>query len=382
MPTIEETTHVAEGLLQQVWGRAVRLDTPAEVLAEHGWPTVLRCTVSGGERDSVIVKTYRSWAPYDPTRAEGPATGLFAEWAALAMLDEDLSNNGQIPKLHASSRDDGVLIIEDLGRGSTLEDVLIGDDDMTARNAVVELGRVLARVHGSTVGRRARYEQIRSALGPLVQLRTWIDTRWTDAMEALRMLEIEIPHRAARELERTRVAIAEPGRWGGVCHSEPGSDNAIVPSGRLRLIDFEASYWGHVAADVAFPRMAFGHLPVVGALPASVVDEFEDAYADEFSKMQPDLASKLSAAIDAASVWLALECLGAHYKLSFDETNAPYGGERGRRQLGSQWTQIAQRCDGAIGELARGVLDGFTRVWQAEVVPVLSTYAAFQGMQR
>ncbi len=159
MPTLHETIAAAEGLLQRHWGPALRLDRDGEVLSEHGWPSVVRAAVADAPdgRQSVIIKTYRSYRPYDPDDPTSPASELFAEWAGSALLAELVPDEPALAGVVTGDRELGVVVIDDLGSGPSLDDLLAGGPTAAIELAFDELARVLASVHGAILGQLAAF---------------------------------------------------------------------------------------------------------------------------------------------------------------------------------------------------------------------------------
>lgn len=382
MPSLTESITAAEVILREAWSGDVRLDPVGETLAYHAWPTVIRAHVTTAPRpvDSVIVKTYRSWAPYEPSRPGGPASGLFAEWAALAFLHDRMASEDAVAKLYGGDRALGVIVLQDLGRGCTLDDVLEGNDPVVAETALLDLARTLARVHGASMGGESAYLEMREQLGPTRDRREWLDHVWRSALTTLAELGVDTSGRVRDALHTLRFSMTEPGPWAGLRQSEPGSDNVLIVDDRAKLLDFEGSAWGHVLVDAAFPRMSFGHLPARGRLPDEVVRNFERAYLEELGTLHGWAAVEGPDRLVSAAAWLALECLAACFKVSLDEGRSPYGGARGRAQLVCQW-QRAREARPEFSGLADAVLDRLRRAWQLERAPELPIYAAFEGLE-
>src|SRR5260370_12687717 len=112
--------------------------------AQHGTspcPWVTRCTVAaetGVVPGSVIVKVRR---PSGHLRCE---PGQFHnEQAALEFLTVTGSAAG--PRLLAADNEAGILVMQDLGRGPALEDLLVGSDSSVAEHGLVAFAAALGR---------------------------------------------------------------------------------------------------------------------------------------------------------------------------------------------------------------------------------------------
>ena len=60
------------------------------------------------------------------------------------------------PRLYASDRQAGMVVLEDLGAPRTVQEALYGTDREAATAALVASGSCLAQLHGLTYGQRAR----------------------------------------------------------------------------------------------------------------------------------------------------------------------------------------------------------------------------------
>lgn len=371
MPTVEQTISAAESLLRDAWGR-VCLDRHGEVLSEHGWPTVLRVSASGNTpASSVIVKTYRSWAPYDPADPTSPASGLFAEWSALEVLNDLLPDEGGLPKLYAGDRDRGVVVMQDVGCGPSLEQVLLGSDERLAMTALAGVSRVLGRVHNVSAHQRDRYNTSRASLGPEPDHVAWAEGMWSRAERALHELGVSPSPSVTDTLTSIGAKVTTPL---ALCHTEPADGNVVVVNGHAVLLDFEGSRWGDPAVDAAFPRTAFGHLPTAGRLPHAIVLDLERTYTAELGDTRASVKDELR----QAAVWIALVTLGCYYRTSHDDSLARFGGRPMRERLGSQWSRVAADYEGHdLGEMATNVTKAMSRAWGADRVPELPIYPAF-----
>lgn len=262
MPTMAETIHAAETLLQDKGYSAVTLEPSGQGLSGKGWPTVIRTRVYGQpEIESVIIRTFKDWAPFDPDDPNSPAVGLFAEWAALEFLNERLPGVQQIATLLAGDRDLGVLVMSDFGQAPTLDEILLRSSRTEVERYLRQLAKVLARIHGASIGQEQAYRQIYANLGPLpkdTSLQRYLD----QSLEVLDQLEIEMSSEDQALVSQVTSFVLTPNEWTGLQHLEPGADNLIVVDGEIRLIDFEGSSWRNVLRDVAFPSMASGHLGI------------------------------------------------------------------------------------------------------------------------
>src|SRR5262245_38538776 len=106
--------------------------------------------------------------PYDPDDPdpEGRAALLHNEWAGYAWLGTLPALRGVTPRLLGGDRALGLLVLEDLGPGESLADLLLGSDPVAARAGLQAYAATLGRLHAATAGRFAEYRAVRTALGP------------------------------------------------------------------------------------------------------------------------------------------------------------------------------------------------------------------------
>lgn len=91
---------------------------------------------------------------------------LFAEWSALAMVNDLDLDPPVAPRLLGGDTTAGVIVMERLLPGPSLATLLLGADKEAARRGLVALGGTLGRLHAGTIGRSREFELRRSSLGP------------------------------------------------------------------------------------------------------------------------------------------------------------------------------------------------------------------------
>lgn len=304
---------------------------------------------------------------------QSPASGLFAAWAGAELISQRLPDERAFASVLAGDRDAGVIVVEDLGRGTALDHLLENATAAVLADAFDDLARVLAAMHGATLGQFDRFAAIHSRMGPMPDDQSR-QRYWAEALSVLDTLGVTRTRHAAA-LEEIEAAGLTDGGWPGLRHTEPGFDNVRLVDGRIVLVDFEGSLWGNVLHDVAFPAMAFGHMPSTSAVPEAVVQRFEDRYFDHLRKTHPDLAVRGPAELPAAKAWLAMEFLGGSFSHFESEKWAPWGGARARAQAVSQWRVV--RNQPGFARLAEDVLRGLATRWQTADPPALPIAPGF-----
>lgn len=269
-----------------------RLLRPRTVVATEGlggdWAPVVRATLDDGSR--VVVKERRrhggGWG-FDPAN-------LRNERAALEVLGHVGADAG--PVFVAGDDDAGVVVMTDVGRYPTVEQLLLDPttDEAVATWALVEHGRALGRLHAATatpavaeafVDRRSRlgpedpYDpaqaRVRYVANDLRQL-------WTETAEFARALAFTPPgDGAADDLERLLAELAEPGPFLALTNLDASPQNVVLGEERAWIVDFEGAGMRHLGVDACMLRFPFPNYGHWSVLPEDVRAAMESAYREE-----------------------------------------------------------------------------------------------------
>ncbi|MFI5912007.1 hypothetical protein [Dactylosporangium sp. NPDC051541] len=207
------------------------------------------------------------------TRRPGDTAGR--ERAALAFLGAIGSDAG--PRLLGHG--DDFVVMEDLGRGPALEDLLVGDDPAAATAGFVAFAAAVGRMHAATRGRAdefyAELEPVDRRLDRITLAGHTLPEWWS----AVRDLNLDPP---ADALEELLAWMAEPGPVMLVLSSgDIAPQNCRMGQegdGRVRLLDFEGAKFQHALLDAAHLRLPFYGPPCWGRIPAAVGAAVESAY--------------------------------------------------------------------------------------------------------
>nr|PZN34566.1 MAG: hypothetical protein DIU80_02550 [Chloroflexota bacterium] len=239
-----EALAAAERALGAELGGEVALGRP-EVLRDATRCVVARCRVRAAAPApaTVVVKALRDDA----------ATG-FTEWASLLFLADQPGAAGVAPRLLAGDVARRVMVLEDLGAGETLEDVLGGHSPRRAFAALRGLAGAMARLH--IADGEERFAAIRAALpaaaglGRGAEAERWLAGR--PAIEAwLAATGVPAPRGLGGCMERLAATYAEPGPWLRFTHGDPAPSNNHLARGVARLVDFEYGGFRHALYDIA-----------------------------------------------------------------------------------------------------------------------------------
>lgn len=301
------------------------------------WPWIARCAVQGPPGwgvTSVIVKTRR---PNDHWRASDTTS---RERTALTFLEEVGSDAG--PGILAHDDALGFVVLEDLGSGSALEDLLVGDNPDAATAGLVALAQTVGRMHASTRGRQdAFYAHLQdSGVSPHRDRVSLANTPLSEYWSTLCLLAaghdgLPDATAASRDLDDVLAWMSEPGPMLVLSNGDLAPQNCRLSRGSARLLDFEDAKFQHALLDAAHLRLPFYGGPCWSRLPTQVASMAESAYRDEFAKTCPSvLGEQTYAAGMAASTaaWAVVRLVRLPKLLAGDEPH-PMGFSRRGQML-------------------------------------------------
>ena len=304
-------------------GSAVTLDG-ARPLTE-GWcnarspnPRVLRCTADDGR--TVVVKMRRP--PGDPRGRDG----FRREFQALLLLAELGCDAG--PRLLATDDSAGLLVLEDLGAGPALEDLLVAGDPDAATAGFVALAEAVGRMHVATLGQA----------GDLGPPRFDVRDHW----------------RRVGELTDTAAAGGDVAALTEVLASGPmalsngdlAPQNCRLTGGRARLLDFEDAACQHPLLDAAHFRLPFYGGPCWARIPDAVGARVEEAYRRVTGRADDRAYAEGMAA--AVAAWTVIRLVRLPKLLAAD---APH--PMGFSRRGQLLDTLRAGADAAAGHLPR-----------------------------
>lgn len=254
---------------------------PVDVAGIHGlgspWAPVDRVDFVRdypGIGRSVVVKTRR----HGEAGWGGHRSNLIAEHRALVLL----SGAGLRVAPGVVGFDDtaGVLVMDDLGSGPSVEDSLFSANPDGAMAALVGLAASTGLVHASTC-------MIEDAIWNETSLFIQgIDRPWRQlAADAVR-LGFPDPDPVASDVAALAAVIRDP-RWRTLTHGDLTPANALVDDSGVRLIDFEAAGPRHALLDGAMLRLSFPQYGRWAAVPENIVEAMEHAYRTELARGLP-----------------------------------------------------------------------------------------------
>ena len=236
------------------------------------WAPVRRLSLDNGS--TVVVKTRRE--------ESGPWGG------EAAVLDNErrgfelVSGLGidVAPRLLAADEELGIVVMTDVGTGPSVQDLLFGENAADATAGLVALARTTGVLHGASAGIEHQWQERATFLDRTFEF-------WPELRDAAADLDFPAPAGVSADLEALESDLADP-RFRVFVHGDLGPNNAVLASGRARLVDFEGSGFRHFALDAASLRLPFPAYGYWAVLPAGVIAAMDEAYRAELSRGWPD----------------------------------------------------------------------------------------------
>ena len=241
MSAVDEAVAAAAAALAGRWP-GLRLSDP-EILDGSDRTVVLRAAVTGAPVPSVIVKVHL---------LDEPREAVVREPAGLSLLP-----HGRPEVLALLDKPPGI-VLEDLGPGRDLADLLLGDDPAAATAGLHGWATALARLQRSTLGAGPAFAaelaghaaRLGLPVPPVDPMSAVLDDAARLLVEQLPRLGIDPPAAALEELRSL------DGRLGTSFHALTPADacpdnNRETEAGWV-LLDFEGAQVRHVAWDAAY----------------------------------------------------------------------------------------------------------------------------------
>lgn len=319
---------------------------------------------AGGAPHSVVVKRFKS----------EPARGL-DEWAALEHLGSLGLASPPAPRFLGGDLERGCFVMEDLGSGPSLEDLLRSREPGAAAragDALVDIARVAGALHAGGRARAGEFDRRRDALArrPVTPLRAAADSLRA-APAALGAWLAATGAAAAPGLEEAAAALArageDPGDWATLTHGDMAPSNNLLAADGWRLLDFEYAGVRHALYDTLFWTLFC-------PFPAGITERADEAYraamADAFPAAREDREYARARAQVAAARTLELLRWESPALLARDHGWAP--GLTARGAVLWHLARFLAAAEGGAPALAPivatlGALEGSLRIrWSAE----------------
>ncbi len=302
------------------------------------WRHVTRYTIqadTGLVPSSVVVKVRR---PAVHRRSEPDQ--FHNEQAALEFLT--VSGSAVAPRLLTADNEAGILVMEDLGTGPALEDLLAGCDAFRAEQGFVAFSAALGQMYAATAGHATEYYQLRRRHGPVDPSFDRISIFGIDIERAFRRLQEITASRSSipplrnigSDVDEILRVLSEPGPYLAFSNGDTSPANCRMSDNGLRFLDFEHACFRHALLDVAAVRFPFPACPCWSRLPEEVGQRAEDAYRKEMARSCPailDQAGYAHRLTAACAAWTMVRMVRLP-KLEMADAPQPMGFSR-RGQL-------------------------------------------------
>jgi aminoglycoside phosphotransferase (APT) family kinase protein len=353
---------VAAGVLASAWGERTEIRT-----AELIWNRRHIVRLHLGDGHSVVLKRRGDQRPQG-----GQDRSFGAELAVLEYLNA--MPVPVAPRLLGADPDAGILLIEDLGPGTSLADSLLAEDRARAEADLVAYARALGALHAWSIGRPgnlaglwARYAH-GAPPGPA----------WLGAAERHRDVFLEVVARldvpadgVTGEISQMTAMLAGTG-YAGLVHGDACPDNVHLAGGVCRIFDFETSGWGCVALDATYLQAPFPSCWCFASLPAAVAAPAVTVYRNCLQDAGIELGRDWDA-VTAAAMAAFLIARGPMISAALDE-DRPWGTTTMRPRLLTwlrTFTGTASRAGvlPRLADLAATLHDQLSRRWPGLVIP-------------
>jgi hypothetical protein len=400
----------AERVLAQTFGGAVRLEEPQGVwvFPDECRRTLQRATVLDGPSGmpaTVILKRIHGEDPFDPedvrpiggSRGDGTvAWRLIGEWTGTQFLGSLPHEPPLSPRCYGGDRAEGFVVLEDLGAGARILDLLLGDDPFRAEAALLSYATVLGRIHALTMGREAEYEGLRSALtAQTIRYREFeaglFPRNWRRIQELREGLGLSWPAGADDDVERVSAAAGEPGPFLAFTQGDYAPANDMVIGGEVRLFDFERGAFRHALFDGVVKRHL--HPWRQHRYPEVVQRRFETRYRAELARGCPEAADDerfTRADLEMRAAWmlrnasgdLAAALAGEWWSGEGPAGEQPPPQPTVRQYLLLMLDDFAAATEAAghlerLGDIARRLANRLRALWQPELyeLPLFPAFA-------
>lgn len=306
----------AEKLLTETFGGKVQLGE-GEDLEGSGRSKVVRFKLLERPQtapESVVVKQIVVEAA-DPKLLDEAMTRNYNDWAGLQFLSDVGGKASPAPQFYAGDREAGLIVLEDLGSGMQLNDLLLGNDPEAATQGLYQFSTTLGRMHALTIGKEAEFDRVYTSLKPRAKGPTLFGRDYevlaTIFQQTAKTMDMEISPQIEKELTALIASLNNPGPFLAYTHSDPCPDNCLLTDTGLKLVDFEFGEFRHALLDGVYGRILFPTCWCVSSLTDEIVLEMERCYRAELIKGCPEAADdKLfyRAVIEACACWALNTC--------------------------------------------------------------------------
>jgi Ser/Thr protein kinase RdoA (MazF antagonist) len=248
------------------------------------------------------------------------------------------------PRLLGADAGAGILIMEDLGQGVSLADVLLTGERERAEAGLVAYARALGSMHAWTMHWAAGWAG--PGGHPAMERGPWWLRAIANGKEPFLAVagSMGLPSEGvAAEIDHITPMLRERGNL-GLVHGDPCPDNVLLFGDACRIFDFEIAGWGSVVLDAAYLLAPFPSCWCFADLPAEVAVPALDAYRETLGAAGIGLGSQWDAGVAAALAgWIVAR--GGTLTEVLDEDSS-WGTTTMRPRLLAWLRNVMDRADG------------------------------------
>ncbi|UYM04165.1 phosphotransferase [Solicola gregarius] len=212
-----------------------------------------------------------------------------APWAREVSGLEAADDPAIAPRIHGTLSDPKVVVLEDLGKASSVADALSGRSPSNAARAVYAWTDTMARLHVRTRDRGAEFAErlgSRAPHAPAHAVPAMLDTAATTLEGQLGSLGLTPPSGSLDLLRGLGETLGTNGR-AALSPADACPDNNVRRRHGLALIDFEASEYRHIAWDIAYLLVPWPSCWSSWRLPDRVATAAFERYRRHVSRALP-----------------------------------------------------------------------------------------------
>ena len=291
----------AENRLNQCLGAKITILPNPVILKDTERNLCLRCELhheDEGKNSSVILKKI----VYQPTCG-------YNDWASLQFIAQTGSPSVQAPRFMLGEVEKEYFLMEDLGAGQSLEDLLNGSCRESVHQYFREFARQMAQLHGLSTGRESEFMQLRQELpGSDYLTRNTQSDRWEKGLfnffQWFELGGLKIPEAMYESIESIKDSYCNPGPFLSFTHGDVCPGNNLITKDKLYLIDFEYGGYRHALYDMTAWN-------ILCPLPADLLKVIRSEYAQQLNQISRIPISELEFEQEwnYMSAWRALALL-------------------------------------------------------------------------
>ncbi len=307
----------AETLLTNVYQAPFRLEVQKQFESSH---TVLRCAVQTEgaplQAPATVIVKQRTFEQPHASQGFDQAILFRNEWAVLDFLSSLSEGTSPGPRLYASDRQEGLVVLEDLGSVQSVQDMFYSTNRQAAIDVLVGMGKTLGQLHKMTYGREVEFVARQTAL----EATTTVSDSSQDCRENLdelhscmESLAIRVNKSFDNAIHHLERAIHGPGAFRTFVHHDAGPHNFVVTASGVKLLDFEFGGYAHGILDVVCARLAFPPAFRGRVLPKEVYHQLEERYRHEMGEVVPAMNDDeyfIQAVSQACAHWAFSKLIG------------------------------------------------------------------------